>query len=222
MRAALIGVFVVCACLVAATPAMAQDEARWFFEVSAIGIIPMDDDGDVLSFNNGSTTIDAESAIVPELSLGFSINDRMDLALAFAMANIDLNAKGPRGGWLEFGDTDFWMLQLIPRFRLAYIGDSALKGGVIIAYSDYDNVDISPAAHRIRGVTSASFDSDVLAGALLRFDTPIGKDGWYFASEVRYMMGGPELQVFRNRRPAAAGTMEFDPLVVGLTLGYQY
>ena len=203
MRAAQIGSFVVCACLLAAAPAMAQDEARWFFEVSAIGIIPMDDDGDILSFENKTTTLDAESAIVPELSLGFTINDRTDLALAFAMANIDLNAKGPTRGWLEFGDADFWMLQLIPRFRLARLGDSTLKFGLVVAYSDMEQVDITRDAHRIRGVTSTSVDSDVMAGALLRLDTPLGDDGWYFASEVKYLVGGPEIDVYRGRRPAA-------------------
>ncbi len=221
------------AVLLSGTLTMAGD-GPWTFEARGVVINPVKDDGTVTYAdvaNQDSANVDFLRAIVPELAFGVRVSDRASLELSAAMFNMDLELDAPGAGELDFGDTDVMLLQLSALFDLGEWGNTTVRGGVVLAYADFDDIDITPAAEQAAldsgfALRRAPLDSTTLYGVVLRFDTPIGRGDWYFSSNLRYLLGGPDLEIEARQgaSPLVLGTAstDFDPLIVSFGFGYRY
>ncbi|UCF67724.1 MAG: hypothetical protein JSV80_18530 [Acidobacteriota bacterium] len=204
----------------------------WAFEVRVLDIVPIDDDGDLTVpapiGTSGRHGIDFLDAVVPELALSAQVTEKFALSLSAALANFDVELDVEGAGTFLLGDADMSLVQLAGLFDVAVWNGNRVRLGPILAYATFDNIDISDVANARANVGGAPLDSDMLFGAELRLDSEIGRSGWYFSSNVRYLSGGPTMEVFINDpssgafRQAARGDVDFDPLLLALGFGYRY
>ncbi len=231
-------VFLVAMAAALATPSMvfAGGETPWSFEVRASLINPVTDDGDYVSALNSNRTgsFDLLKSIVPELAVSYRTTERFAIEVSALLANMDMELDSPGAGELAFGDSDLKMFSLTGLFDVYDLRGTSLRFGLSFGYADFDDFDITPAAEaagRRSGVqlTRAPGDSASLYGIVVRFDTPFGREGWYFSSSLRYLKGGPDLVVeghplvpTKADAPVLSGSLDFDPLVISFGIGYQY
>lgn len=206
------------------SPAMAEDNG-WSFEARALYINPVEDDGDLSGLAH-STTVDFLDALVPELSVAYRFNDRFTLGLSVAIANFDMQFDIDTAGQFDVGDSDMLMYQLEGWFDLTQWGNTGVRAGLMLGQVSFDDVNLSDAAVA-ESLRRVNMDIGTIYGVGVRFDTPIGDNGWYFSSNLRYLIGGPDLSVERyndgvHSQVIGTGSADFDPLMVSLGFGYEY
>ncbi|MDQ7087082.1 MAG: hypothetical protein Q9Q13_04130 [Acidobacteriota bacterium] len=214
---------VVAAAVLGPGPVLASG-SPWSFEARAMYINPVGGDGTMNGLAN-STTVDFHAVLVPELVAGYRVNDSFTVDLGLSIASFDVQFDIDTAGPFDAGEADMTMIQVAGIWDLTQWGDTAVRLGVVLAQAMFDDLNLSQASatESLRRVT---LDDALLYGVTLRFDTPIGDNGWYFSSNLRYLMGGPDIAIERyvSSTPTVIGTgsADLDPLTVSLGVGYQY
>ncbi len=233
----------VAAVLVLPSAVLAGGDSPWAFEARATYLNPVSDDGSYASAINPefTGTLDMLKSVVPELAVSYRATDRFAIEVSALMANMDLELDRDTAGELSFGDSDLTMFSLTGLYDVATWGDSSLWLGLSVAYADFDPLDITDDAVTeglASGVqlNSASLDTATLFGFVARLDTPLGSNGWYFSSSLRYLVGGPDVlalgtpidgggegsKLSAGAETVFSGTLDFDPLIVSLGVGFRY
>ncbi len=91
--------------------------------------------------------------------------------------------------------------------------------GPMVAYVNYENIaagSFGPGPID-RYYAEVRFENDLAFGASLGLDVPVGKGGWLFNANVRYIAS--ELD---GSGPGPRQTVDHDPLFVGVGFGYRF
>jgi outer membrane protein W len=223
------------ACAAASGFATAGD-VEWSIELRAASLLPIGADGvlsPVAGVGSGNRTeIDVLDALSPELAVTAAIGRRFDLSLAVGLSEQDIELDVLQGGEVVLGSVDSLRVQLSGLFHVAEWKRSGLSIGPVVAVASHDSVDVEPRARAVEGVVAGEMESATMLGVEARLDTLVGSRGWYFSSNLRYLVGESQLDVFTDsdasgpstsgRVLAASGDAELDPLVVSFGFGRQF
>ncbi|RMG45665.1 MAG: hypothetical protein D6718_06875 [Acidobacteria bacterium] len=208
-------------------PALAAGGA-WTAEIQVVDIVPVKGDGTLTPASPvgvGPHVIDFQDNVTGAVGLRRTVHDRVSVGLTLSVGSHDLELDVPGAGTIALGDADLTLLQIEALFEIDSWGSGSLSVGPVLALSRFDDVAVSASARARADVQRATLDDDLLFGVEFRLVTPIGGSGLAFTSTLRYLVGGPQLDVFTTASgaaPAGSGTADFDPLLVGFGLAYSF
>ncbi|GEM_PF-4524739 len=202
--------------LIGVMPSTVQAQAetgRWSLDVQAAVFNPVGLDGSI-----GGAKVDYLGATVPQVEVGVQVSERFRMGLSVMLANIDVQGGDPA---VTLGDVDMSLFQLSGTYHAWTLGETAISLGGVIARAGFEDIDITPAANSF-GVTRGRVGDATLYGFIVRTDTPFGQSGdWYFTSQLRYLLGGPDMVISTSSTTLSGGT-DLNPLIVSLGVGFRY
>ena len=197
---------------------------NWSFEARAMYVNPVGGDGTISGLAH-STNADFHAVLVPELVAGYRVSDTFTVDLGLSIASFDVQFDINTAGQFDAGEADMTMVQVAGIWDVAQWGETSVRLGVVLAQAMFDDLNLSQASAS-EGLRRVTLDDALLYGVTVRFDTPIGDNGWYFTSNLRYLMGGPDIAIERYSGSTSSvigsGSADLDPLIVSLGIGYRY
>lgn len=213
--------------LLAAPSTSAQDVPLWSAEFGASVINPLGSDG-TLALSSSSTAgehgVDFASGLAPTAGIMVEPSEQFSFGVSLSIATHDVEVDIAGTGTFELGDTTLVLVEISGLWEVYRQKDVRLHVGPLVGYGAFEDVSLGTTTIA-QGVTSTTLDNDMLLGATVRYDQPIGGPSWAFYAELNYMSGGPRIVVSTDGSGAiASGSVatDFDPLSATVGLGYRF
>ncbi|MGD9366230.1 MAG: OmpW family outer membrane protein [Desulfobacteraceae bacterium] len=210
-----IGLLVVCCLLLgsALSPCLAADDSPWLFRARLLGIYP-DASSSPITLIGGEA--DVEEAYTPDLDITYFFTDNIAAELVFfAYSRHDVEAKNT-----IVGDVDLGSLDLVPPILTAqyhfmpkntfrpYVG-AGLSFVLIPDEDPGDAVDVK-------------YDDGVIGFALQAGFDYFFNDHWCLNVDVKKIWVDVDVEVNAGGGIIVETSVDVDPLVVGVGVGYRF
>lgn len=203
--------------LLVATPAAVATEGEWTVRVGA----PWVESGlDYREVEDGTTLqVVGQQGYGLGLSLERRYSERFgwEFGITWNQGDVDLRFTDPLLGSFVATDTSAPItLSAGPDIHLTPNAKADLYFGPTIAYVLYNDL-----AFNLLGQTlDVSIDDGFAWGGVLGLDYPVGEEGWYFCSSIRYL--DAEADATPEDDPSETVALSVDPLMVAVGFGYRF
>jgi outer membrane protein len=215
-----IRVLVGCCLLLGITlsPCLAADQSPWLLRARLLGVFPDDSSTDITVVEGEA---DVGEAYTPDVDITYFFTDNIAAELVFfAYAQHDVEAKGT-----IVDDVDLGSFDLIPPILAAqyhFMPQSAFRpyAGAGLSYIWIPNED--PGSETKVNVTEVRYDDGVIGYALQAGFDYFFNDNWCINFDVKKIWVEVDVEVDVEDVGTAKTTVDVDPLLVGIGVGYRF
>ncbi len=204
--------------LVLATPLFAQDSQNWKLRIRAISVSP---DASSETILTTGTSVDVDSAVVPELDFSYAFNQRWSAELILATSPHDLSTVNGALAGADAGKV--WALPPTVTCQYHFLpAESSVDfyAGIGINYTLFYSYDLSDDLAAL-GVTDIDFDNSFGLAGDIGADIQIGKK-WFLNLDLKYIDMSTDVTLETAAAPLDTLTVDIDPFVFGVGAGFRF